>query len=62
MHAVDDVIRARLHSDVVLVKQFGIESKLDWVNFCEQVPGERTGESAQAQDFLAGMQNNQSRD
>ena len=48
--------------DVVLVKQFGIESKLSWVKFCEQVPSEQTGESAQAQDFLSGMQNNQSRD
>jgi hypothetical protein len=26
------------------------------------VPGERTGESVQAQEFLAGMQNNQSHD
>jgi hypothetical protein len=48
--------------DVVLVKQFGTESQLPWVKFCEQIPGERTGESAQAQDFLASMQNNQSRD
>ena len=47
--------------DVVLVKQFGIESRLEWVKFCDQVPGERTAESAQAQEFLAGMQNNQSR-
>jgi hypothetical protein len=47
---------------VVLAKQFGIESRLEWVKFCEQVPGERTGESAQAQEFLAGMQNNQSHD
>jgi hypothetical protein len=38
--------------DVNLVKQFGIESRLPWVKFCEEVPGERTGESAQAQEFL----------
>jgi hypothetical protein len=29
------------------------------VKFCDQVPAERTGESPQAQDFLAGMKNNQ---
>jgi hypothetical protein len=46
--------------DASLVKQFGIESRLTWVKFCEDVPGERTGESAAAQEFLAGMQNKQS--
>jgi len=46
--------------DVELVKQFGIESQLPWVKFCENVPAERTGESAQAQEFLAAMQVSQS--
>jgi hypothetical protein len=45
---------------VELVKQFGIESRLPWVKFCESVPAERTGESADAQEFLAKMQVNQS--
>ena len=45
--------------EVALVKQFGIEGRLPWVKFCEDIPGERTGESPQAQDFLAGMRNNQ---
>jgi hypothetical protein len=45
---------------VTLVKQFGIESQLPWVRFCEDVPAERTGESAAAQDFLAKMQDHQS--
>ena len=45
---------------VQLVKQFGIESRLAWVKFCEDVPGERTGETAQAQEYLAKMRNNQS--
>jgi hypothetical protein len=45
-----------------IVKQFGIESRLPWVKFCEEVPAERTGESAAAQEFLAGMQDNQRRD
>ena len=43
-----------------LVKQFGIESRLPWVKFCEDVPAERTAESAAAQEFLAKMQDNQS--
>ena len=44
---------------VLLVKQFGIESQLPWVKFCEDVPGEQTGESAAAQEFLAKMQRHQ---
>jgi hypothetical protein len=48
--------------DVVLVKQYGVESHIPWVKFCETVPGERTGESAQAQEFLAEMRINQSTD
>ena len=45
--------------DVELIKQYGIESRLPWVKFCEDVPAERTGESAQAQEFLANLQNHQ---
>jgi len=45
--------------EVELIKQYGIESQLPWVKFCEDVPAERTGESAQAQEFLANLQNNQ---
>ena len=48
--------------DVTLVKQYGIESRLPWVKFCEDLPAERTAESAQAQEFLAGMRSNQSQD
>ena len=48
--------------EVTLVKQYGIESRLLWVKFCEEVPGERTGESPQAQEFLAKMRVNQSVD
>jgi hypothetical protein len=44
------------------VKQYGIESRLPWVRFCDGVPAERTAESAQAQEFLAGMQSHQTRD
>lgn len=42
-----------------IVRQFGIESKLDWVSFCPDVPAERTGEDAKAAQFLAGMASNQ---
>ena len=45
---------------VMLVKQFGVESRLPWVKFCEDVPAEHTGESAAAQEFLAKMQGHQS--
>jgi hypothetical protein len=42
-----------------IVIQYGIESRLSWVKFCEHIPQERTGESPQAQEFLAKMQDNQ---
>ncbi|MEO8019817.1 MAG: GFA family protein [Pseudomonadota bacterium] len=45
-----------------IVKQFGIESRLPWVKFCEEIPAERTGESAAAQEFLATMQDHQRRE
>jgi hypothetical protein len=39
--------------DVVLERQFGVESRLPWVSFCEQVPDEVTGEADP--DFFASM-------
>lgn len=45
-----------------IVVQYGIESRLSWVKFCEEIPQERTGESPQAQEFFAKMQDNQRRD
>jgi hypothetical protein len=39
--------------------QYGVESKIPWVRFCENVPAEITGESPAAAEFFAGMQNNQ---
>jgi hypothetical protein len=44
---------------VPIVKQFGIESRLPWVKFCEEVPGEETGASAAGKAFLANLQNRQ---
>lgn len=35
--------------------QYGIESKVPWVRFCENVPGEITGDSPAAQAFFTGM-------
>jgi hypothetical protein len=45
-----------------VIIQYGIESRLSWVKFCEQLPAERTGESPDGQEFLAGMQDHQRRD
>jgi len=48
--------------DIQLVKQYGIESRLPWVKFCEEVAAEPTGVSAEAQAFLAKLRINQSVD
>jgi hypothetical protein len=39
--------------------QFGLESKLSWVRFCEDVPGEVTENDEASRQFFAGMTNNQ---
>ncbi len=39
--------------------QYGVESKIPWVRFCENVPAEITGDSPTAQEFFAGMVKNQ---
>jgi len=39
--------------------QYGLEAKISWVEFCEDVPGEVTGDSPAAQEFFAGMKSNQ---
>ncbi|HEX8902968.1 GFA family protein [Vitreimonas sp.] len=43
-----------------IVMQYGVESRVSWVKFCEDVKSERTGESADAAAFFASMQVNQS--
>jgi len=43
-----------------VVIQHGVESRIGWVKFCEDVPGERTGGDPKAADFLAKMQSRQS--
>lgn len=42
-----------------IIKQYGVESRLSWVKFCEDVSAERTGEDAQAASFFAGMESHQ---
>ncbi len=39
--------------------QYGVESRLSWVRFCEGTPEEATGADAKAAAFLAGLVNNQ---
>jgi hypothetical protein len=39
--------------------QYGVESRIGWVKFCEDVPGEATGADPKARAFLATMTNNQ---
>ena len=39
--------------------QYGLEAKVSWVEFCDDVPGEVTGESPAAKEFLAGIVSNQ---
>lgn len=42
-----------------IVKQFGVESRLPWVKFCEEIPAEITGQSDDAAKYLAKMRTNQ---
>lgn len=42
-----------------IIIQYGIESRIDWVKFCEDVPAEPTGEDAQAKAFFAKMESHQ---
>lgn len=44
---------------VPIIIQYGIESRVDWVKFCEDVPAERTGEDAAAAAFFAKMESHQ---
>ena len=43
-----------------ILKQYGVESRLPWVQFCESAPGEETGAaSPDAQAFVATIKSNQ---
>lgn len=39
--------------------QYGLEAKISWVKFCEDVPGETTGNSPAEQAFFASLKSNQ---
>lgn len=39
--------------------QCGLEGKISWVEFCENVPGDVTENSPTATEFFAGMENRQ---
>ena len=40
-------------------KQYGTESKIGWVKFCDDVPSEETASDPKTQAFFAAMVNNQ---
>jgi hypothetical protein len=42
-----------------IIRQYGIESRISWVKFCEEAPAEKTGEDADAAAFFAKMQSRQ---
>ena len=44
---------------VPIKAQYGTESRLGWVKFCEDLPGEETAPDPTSQAFFAGMTNNQ---
>jgi hypothetical protein len=43
-----------------IVIQYGVESRIPWVKFCEDIGAERTGDSPDEQEFFAGMRSHQS--
>ena len=45
--------------DAPIQHQYGLESKVPFVSFCEDVPGERTGDTPAVSEFLADMTSNQ---
>ena len=42
-----------------IIRQFGIESRLSWVRFCEGVPEEATGDDPKAAAYFATMESHQ---
>jgi hypothetical protein len=42
-----------------IIIQYGVESRIDWVKFCEDVPSEQTGEDPKAAEFFAKMESHQ---
>ncbi|MES1157112.1 MAG: GFA family protein [Alphaproteobacteria bacterium] len=48
-------------NSVPIERQFGIEGKWDWVEFCEDIAGEETAADEKTKAFYATMVSNQSR-
>lgn len=44
---------------VPAIIQYGIEGRIPWVKFCEDVPEEKTGDDPKAAAFFATMKSNQ---
>ncbi len=42
-----------------VIQQYGVESRISWVKFCEDRPAEKTGEDPKAAAFFANMTSNQ---
>ncbi|MBC7770812.1 MAG: GFA family protein [Phycisphaerales bacterium] len=42
-----------------IVRQYGIESRISWVKFCDDVAAEKTGEDPKAADFFKTIQSHQ---
>lgn len=42
-----------------IIIQYGIEGRIGWVKFCEDIPAERTGEDEAAAAFFAKMESHQ---
>jgi hypothetical protein len=42
-----------------IIRQYGVESRISWVKFCDEAPAEKTGEDADAAAFFAKMQSRQ---
>ena len=55
MGSLDEPARAPI------VEQYGIESRIPWVSFCEQVPAEATGADPADAPFLATLVSRQDR-
>lgn len=53
MGSLDDPGAAPIHI------QYGVESRVSWVKFCEGVPEEATGADPKAADFFKAMESNQ---
>ncbi len=45
--------------DAPIIIQYGVESRVPWVKFCDDIPSETTGEDPKAAEFFKTMASNQ---